>query len=85
MAASDLGNSPPCRSKDLNQNMIYSEVAVVPAAFALLTAIFMFGGRRMQTFDDASHRAAGVLVALFLIGAMILIAHASIKMLMTSF
>lgn len=85
MEASNLGNSPPRRSKDLNKNMIFTEVAVVPAAFALLTAIFMFGGRRMQTFDDASHRAAGVLVALFLIGTIILIAHASITTLMNSF
>lgn len=65
--------------------MNYSKVAVVPAAFALLTAIFMFGGRRIQTFDDASHRAAGVLVAFFLIGAIILIVYASIKTLITSF
>jgi hypothetical protein len=55
--------------------MNYSEVAVVPAAFALLTAIFMFGGRNTRPFNEASHKAAGVLVAFFLISAIVLIAH----------
>lgn len=65
--------------------MNYSEVAVVPAAFALLTAIFMFGGRSMRPFGEASHKAAGVLVGFFLVSAVILIAHDFINKVMAAF
>jgi len=65
--------------------MNYSEVALVPAAFALLTAIFMFGGRNTRPFDDASHKAAGVLVGLFLISAVVLIARDFINNVIASF
>jgi membrane associated rhomboid family serine protease len=41
--------------------------AIVPAAFALLTAMFMFGGRTRRSFDNASHIAAALLVLFFLI------------------
>jgi hypothetical protein len=59
--------------------MNYTEVAILPAAFGLLTAMFMFGGRTKRPFAEASHNAAGVLVALFLLSALIFLAVAFIK------
>jgi len=51
--------------------MTGSEPAILPAAFALLTAMFMFGGRTRRSFDDASHIAASVLVLFFLISSLV--------------
>lgn len=65
--------------------MNYTEVAVVPAAFALLTAMFMFGGRTKRPLAEASHTAAGVLVAVFLLSALVFLAIAFIKSIMASF
>lgn len=47
------------------------EPAILPAAFALLTAIFMFGGRTRRSFDRASHIAASVLLLFFLLCSLV--------------
>lgn len=55
-----------------------TEPAILPAAFALLTAVFMFGGRTRRSFDDASHTAAAVLVLFFWICSLVWIVVTSI-------
>ena len=65
--------------------MNFTEVAVVPAAFAVLTAMFMFGGRTKRPLAEASHTAAGVLVGFFLLCAIIFLAVAFIKSVTASF
>jgi hypothetical protein len=56
--------------------MNYSEVAVVPAAFALLTATFMYAGTK-RLAEGASHTTAVIRVALFLLCTLIAIAIGS--------
>lgn len=53
--------------------MTVNEVAVVPAAFALLTSMLMFAGRTKQSIEAASDTVAVVRVALFLLCTMIAI------------
>jgi hypothetical protein len=53
--------------------MTVTDVAVVPAAFALLTSILMFAGRTKESVEDGSDTAAVVRVALFLLCTMIAI------------
>ncbi len=77
-AASKWGNSPRFFYW-LRQGMNYTEVAVVPAAFALLTAMFMFGGRTKRPMAEASHTAAGVLVGFFLLSALVFLIVAFFK------
>lgn len=47
--------------------MNFTAVAALPTAFVLLTAIVMFGGRKRRPLSEASHTAAGIIVALLLI------------------
>jgi hypothetical protein len=56
--------------------MTVTEVAVVPAAFALLTAMLMFAGRTRQFVETGNDTAAVIRVALFLLCTMIAIAIA---------
>jgi len=56
--------------------MNYSEVAVVPAAFALLTAMFMYAGTKRRA-EAASHTTAVIRLALFLLCTLIAIAIGS--------
>ena len=53
--------------------MTVTEVAVVPAAFALLTSILMFAGRTKEFVKDGGDTAAVLRVALFLLCTMIAI------------
>ena len=59
--------------------MNVTEPAILPAAFALLTTMFMFGGRTRRSFDDASHIAACLFVLFFLICSLVWIVVASIN------
>jgi hypothetical protein len=56
-----------------------ADTAILPAAFALLTAMFMFGGRTRRSFDDASHIAAAVLVLFCLICSLVWIVVTSMN------
>ena len=53
--------------------MTVTEVAIVPAAFALLTSMLMFAGRTKQSIEAGSDTAAVLRVALFLLCTMIAI------------
>jgi hypothetical protein len=55
--------------------MSYSELTIVPTAFALLTAMFMYA-RTKRSAEDASDTTTVVRVALFLICTLIAIAIA---------
>lgn len=57
--------------------MNYSEIAVVPAAFALLATMYMFAGRTKRFAEDESHMAAVLRVAFFLLCTIMLIAVTS--------
>ena len=63
--------------------MNFTAVAALPTAFLLLTAIIMFGGRKVRPLDEASHTAAGIIVTLFLICSIIWIAVAFLSTLTT--
>ena len=56
--------------------MNFTAVAALPSAFLLLTAIIMFGGRKVRPIGEASHTAAGIIVTLFLICSIVWIAVA---------
>ena len=58
--------------------MRVTEIAVVPAAFALLTAMLMFAGKTQSYADGGSQTAAVIRVGLFLLCTMIAIAIGSI-------
>ena len=57
--------------------MNYPEVPVVPAAFALLTTLYMFAGRTKRLAEGESHTAAVLRVAFFLLCTMFVIAATS--------
>ena len=57
--------------------MNYTEVAIVPAAFALLTAILMFSGRTKRFVEAGSDTAAVIRLAMFLLCTLIAIAIGS--------
>lgn len=57
--------------------MNYADIAVVPAAFALLTTVYMFAGRTKRLAEGESHTAAVLTVAFFLLCTMIVIAVTS--------
>ena len=57
--------------------MNHAEVAVVPAAFALLTALLMFAGGTKRFVEGANDNAAVIRVAVFLLCTLIAIAIGS--------
>lgn len=57
--------------------MRYTEVAVLPAAFALLSAMLMFAGRTKHFAEGGTQTASVIQVALFLLCTMIAIAIGS--------
>ena len=59
--------------------MNFTGVAALPTAFVLLTAILMFGGRKRRSLDEASHKAAGIIVTLLLICSIMWITVAFIR------
>jgi hypothetical protein len=57
--------------------MRLTEIAVVPSAFALLTAMLMFAGRTKHYAEGVSQTAAVIRVGLFLLCTIIAIAIGS--------
>jgi hypothetical protein len=80
MRRANWGSPPrPVGFSSSDMIMNFTAVAVLPTAFLLLTAIIMFGGRKMRPLDEASHTAAGIIVSLLLICSIIWIAVAFIS------
>ena len=57
--------------------MRVTEIAVVPAAFALLTAMLLFAGRTKHYAEGGSQTGAVIRVGLFLLCTMLAIAIGS--------
>ena len=62
---------------DRDKVMNYTEFAVVPAAFALLSAMLMFSGGTKRFVEAAKSTAAVIRVALFLLCTLVAIAIGS--------
>ena len=73
------GYPPPPSLKTIRRHLMSNtEVAVVPAAFALLTAMLMFAGPSKRFGEAGRDRAVVIGVGLFLLSTMIVLAIISI-------